>query len=129
MSFTPSGNPDDQQQAITEITVTEVSVETRGALPDRRDESVSTRWSGVALVMGIVSLALAPVFGLGVIPAIATVIIGHIARYREPRGRLKASVGLGLSYAALVVGTAVLVLVALPLVLAFLVSAGYILSD
>jgi len=40
-----------------------------------------------------------------------------------------SQVGLALSYIALVVGTAVLVFVALPIVFAFLVSAGYILSD
>jgi len=34
-----------------------------------------------------------------------------------------------LSYVALVVSTAILVLVALPIVLAFLVSTGFVLSD
>ncbi len=38
-------------------------------------------------------------------------------------------IGLGLSYVALVIGTAILVLVALPIVLAFLVSTGYVLTD
>jgi hypothetical protein len=35
---------------------------------------------------------------------------------------------VGVGYAALIIGTAVLVLVALPLSLAFLISAGYILE-
>jgi hypothetical protein len=109
------------------VTITEVSVETTGVLPPATVPK--TRWSNVALGLGALSLLLAPLFGVGIIPAVLAVITGHIAKFREPQGRLKAVVGLGLSYVALVVGTAVLVFVAIPLVLAFLVSAGYILTD
>jgi len=114
------------QQPITEVTVTEVNVETTGALKRR---SQGTALSTSALVLGIISLALAPLFGVGIIPGVVAVITGHIAKHREPHGRLRSALGLGLSYVALVVGTAVLVLVAIPLLLAFLASAGYILTD
>ncbi len=118
-----------EQQPITEVTVTEVHTETTGALKKSQRPSEGTALSTTALVLGILSLALAPLFGVGVIPAVMAVITGHIAKHREPRGRLKSALGLGLSYVALVVGTAVLVLVAIPLLLAFLVSTGYILSE
>lgn len=114
---------------ITGLSVTEVSVTTRGALRARRAPVPGLRWSVTSLWMGIVSLALAPVFGIGVIPAILSIIVGHIAKYREPQGMVSSRVGLALSYIALVVGTAVLVFVALPIAFAFLVSAGYILAD
>lgn len=114
---------------ISGLSVTEVSVTTGGALRARRAPVPGLRWSVTSLWMGIVSLALAPVFGIGVIPAILSIIVGHIAKYREPQGMLSSRVGLALSYIALVVGTAVLVFVALPIVFAFLVSAGYVLAD
>jgi hypothetical protein len=110
-----------------QVTVTQVSLETTGALPPTK--AASTRWSSAALGLGALGLLLAPLFGVGIIPALIAVITGHIAKHREPQGRVKAVVGLGLSYLALVIGTAVLVFVAIPLVLAFLVSTGYIITD
>jgi hypothetical protein len=79
--------------------------------------------------LGVLSLLFAPVFGVGLLPAIVGIIMGHIAKRGEPVSRIRAMIGLGLSYLALVVSTAILVLVALPIVLAFLVSTGYVLSD
>lgn len=114
---------------ITEISVSEVSVETTGVMPEPSRPRSGAPWSATSLWFGIVSLALAPVFGIGVVPAILSVVVGHYAKRVEPQGFLKWSVGLGLSYVAIVVGTAVLVFVALPLTLAFLISAGYILAD
>jgi hypothetical protein len=114
---------------ITGLRVTEVSVATRGALRHKRRSASGLPWSATSLWMGIASLALAPAFGIGVIPAILSIVVGHIAKHREPQGIPRSRVGLALSYVALVVGTAVLVFVALPIVFAFLVSAGYILAD
>jgi hypothetical protein len=114
---------------ITEVSVTELSVETTGALPAPSRRSSGTPWSTSSLWSGIVSLALAPVFGLGALTAIVSIIVGHHAKRVEPQGLLKWGAGLGVSYVALVVGTAVLVFVALPLTLAFLISTGYILAD
>lgn len=108
------------------VSVEEISVETRGALPKQRESTGVL--SKVAMGVGVISLALAPVFGIGVIPAIVGIILGHIAKYGEPLYRIRAMVGLGLSYAGLVIGTAILVLVALPIVLAFLVSTGWVLD-
>jgi hypothetical protein len=109
--------------------VTELSVETTGAMPTPSSRSSGTPWSTSSLWSGIVSLALAPAFGLGALTAIVSLIIGHHAKRVEPQGLVKWGVGLGVSYVALVVGTAVLVFVALPLTLAFLISTGYILAD
>jgi hypothetical protein len=116
-------------QPITEISVTEVHVETTGTLKAPALPAEGTALSTSALVLGAISLALAPLMGIGVIPAVLALVTGHIAKHREPRGRLKSALGLGLSYVALVVGTAVLVLVTIPVLLAFLVSAGYLLTD
>lgn len=109
--------------------MTEVSVETTGAMPTPARRSPGTPWSTSSLWFGIVSLALAPVFGLGALTGVVSIIVGHHAKRVEPQGIVRWGVGLGLSYVALVVGTAVLVFVALPLTLAFLISGGYILAD
>lgn len=109
------------------VRVTEVRVETTGAMPRRPSEG--TAWSTTALVLGLVSLALTPVFGIGVVPAAITVALGHIARRIEPRGRVRSSVALGAAYLALAVGTAILIFVVLPITLALLQSTGWILSD
>lgn len=114
---------------ITGVSVTEVSVQTQGALRSKGTRPSGLAWSATSLWMGITSLALAPVFGIGVLPAILSIVVGHIAKHREPQGIVRSRVGLALSYIALVIGTAVLVFVALPIVFAFLVSAGYILAD
>jgi hypothetical protein len=111
------------------VRVTEVGVQTRGVLPRLRSLNTSTTFSTLALVLGVLGVLLSPVLGIGVVPAVLGVITGHIAKFKEPLGRVRSMVALALSYAALMVGTAILVLVALPVVLAFLVSTGYILAD
>jgi hypothetical protein len=98
-------------------------------LPRLRSLNTSTTFSTLALVLGVLGVLLSPVLGIGVVPAVLGVITGHIAKFKEPLGRVRSMVALALSYAALMVGTAILVLVALPVVLAFLVSTGYILAD
>jgi hypothetical protein len=114
---------------IAGLRAREASGGTRAALRNKRLGSSDLPWSKVSLWMGIVSLALAPVFGIGVIPAILSIVLGHIAKHREPQSMSRSQVGLALSYIALVVGTVVLIFVALPIVFAFLVSSGYILAD
>lgn len=118
-----------QPLPITEISVTEVSLETGGALPARAARGESLRWSTTALWMSVVSVLLAPLFGAGVVPGILSIIVGHIAKYREPRGIVRSGFALGLGYLAIIIGTAVLIFVTLPLAFAFLVSAGYLLAD
>jgi hypothetical protein len=68
-------------------------------------------------------------FGAGIVFAILAIITGHIAKVIEPEGLVKAAAGRVLGYVGVVAGTAVLVFVAIPLLLAFLVSTGYILTD
>jgi len=108
--------------------VREVSVETTGPMP-RSSRREGTGWSTSALVIGLLSLALTPVFGIGVVPAAVNVALGHIATRIEPRGRIRAAIGLAASYLALAIGTAILVFVVLPITLAFLQSTGWILTD
>lgn len=110
-----------------EVKVTEVSVSHTGAYPAPRAET--HRWSKASLWLGVASFLLAPVFGLGALVALPSLAVGHLARVREPEGLLRTTVGLWLTYAGLLVGLAVLVFVALPLTLAFLISMGYILPD
>lgn len=113
---------------ITEVSVTEVSVETTGVLPTPPPVRSGTTLSKAALGTAVGALILAPIFGLGIVPAIVALIMGHIGRKAAPAGRLRSTIAVGVGYAALIIGTAVLVLVALPLSLAFLISAGYILE-
>lgn len=128
MSDTRDPEPSDSHP-ITEVNVTELSVETTGVLRERSSGTGKPRWSQTSLWMGIVSVLLAPVFGLGILPAILSIVVGHMAKAREPQGFVQWTIGLGLSYLAIIVGTAVVILVALPLTLAFLISTGYILGE
>lgn len=123
--------PSDKEtpEVITEVSVSEISVERTGSLPARSEPKTGSTLSRFALGVGVFSLLFAPVFGVGIVPAIVGIILGHIARRGEPVSRIRATIGVGLSYVALVIGTAVLVLVALPIVLAFMVSTGYVLAD
>lgn len=116
-------------EVITQVSVSEISVERTGTLPTPTEPQNGSTLSRVSLGLGVFSLLFAPVFGAGVVPAIVGIILGHIAKRADPISRLRAMIGLGLSYVALVVGTAILVLVAIPIVLAFLMSTGYILTD
>ena len=119
----------EESEVITEVSVSEISVERTGSLPAQSEPKTGSALSRVALGVGVFSLLSAPVFGVGIVPAIVGIILGHIARRGEPVSRIRATIGVGLSYVALVIGTAVLVLVALPVVFAFLVSTGYVLAN
>ena len=129
MSTPTQPSDEDTPEVITEVSVSEISVERTGSLPPERESKSVSTVSRFALGLGILSLLCAPLFGVGVVPAIVGIIVGHIAKRGEPVSRIRAMIGLGLSYVALVIGTAILVLVALPIVLAFLVSTGYVLAD
>jgi len=115
-------------ETISEVSVTEVSVETHGVMPAQPARKPGGLLPRVALSVGVVALALTPVFGLGVLPAILGIILGHSAKRSDDAGRIRAMVALALSYVALVAGTVILVLVTLPIALAFLVSTGYLLA-
>ena len=129
MSTPTQPSDEDTPEVITEVSVSEISVERTGSLPPERESKAGSTVSRFALGLGILSLLCAPLFGVGVVPAIVGIIVGHIAKRGEPVSRIRAMIGLGLSYIALVIGTAILVLVALPILLAFLVSTGYVLAD
>jgi len=129
MSTPTQPSDEDTPEVITEVSVSEISVERTGSLPTERESKAGSTVSRFALGLGILSLLCAPLFGVGVVPAIVGIIVGHIAKRGDPVSRIRAMIGLSLSYVALVIGTAILVLVALPIVLAFLVSTGYVLAD
>lgn len=114
---------------ITQVSVTEVSVTTTGVIKESPLPGQGTRLSKIALGSAVSGLVLAPVFGLGVIPGIVGLILGQIGRRAAPAGRVRSTVAVALSAVGLVVSTAVLVFLTLPLSLAFLVSAGYILDN
>ncbi len=113
---------------ITEVSVTEISVETTGVMPARKSLTEGTTLSKAALGTAVVALVAAPLFGLGLFPAIVAIILGHIGKKASPAGRMRSTVALALGYVALAISTAVLVFIVLPLSLAFLVSAGYIIE-
>ncbi len=121
----PTDQPDTSR--VREIKVTEVSVSHTGAY--QAEKLPTLRWSKASLGLGVASVLLAPVFGLGALVALPSLAVGHLARSREPQGLLRSTVGLWLTYAGLLVGGAVLVFVALPLTVAFLISMGYLLPD
>ena len=114
---------------ITQVSVTEVSVETTGLMKEGPAPGQGTRLSKIALGAAVGALVLAPVFGLGVIPGILGMVLGQIGRRSAPSGRVRSTVAVAISAVGLVISTAVLVFLTLPLSLAFLVSAGYILDN
>jgi hypothetical protein len=97
-------------------------------MPARKSLTEGTTLSKAALGTAVVALVAAPLFGLGLFPAIVAIILGHIGKKASPAGRMRSTVALALGYVALAISTAVLVFIVLPLSLAFLVSAGYIIE-
>jgi len=123
----PSGG--EEPEVVGTVFPAELSVKHTGVFPEPRNPDAGSTLSRVAMGLGVFGLLLAPVFGVGVVPAILGIVLGHIAKRGERVSRIRAIIGVTLSYVALIVGVAVAVLVALPIVVAFLVSTGYILAD
>lgn len=93
-----------------------------GAMPLQPGQSAGTGLSISSLVIGILSL----VGGFGLLfPPIVGVVLGHMARRREPNGRGMALAGLIMNYISLaIVVLAVVALIAL-IVLGFSLDAVY----
>lgn len=125
---TDSEAPDSEEleqidQAITGLQPTVNSSTTRSRAP-------RNPWlPNVSLSLGILGLALSPALGLGVIPAIAAVVTGHIAKPHPRARRGTVVVGLILGYLGIAVSVVVGILAATPLVRALLVSAGFLLPE
>ncbi|GAA2171640.1 hypothetical protein GCM10009846_06170 [Agrococcus versicolor] len=66
----------------------------------------SKTWSITSLILGIVSLA----FGYTLLVPIAGIVVGVMAKSREPHARGMANWGIGLSIAAIVLGILLVVL-------------------
>ncbi len=69
-----------QPEVITEVSVSEISVERTGSMPPQRENKAGSTVSRFALGLGILSILFAPLFGVGVVPAIVGIIVGHIAK-------------------------------------------------
>lgn len=78
----------------------------------------------VSLVTGIVGIVFSFVFGLGLLPAIAAIVTGHIALKREPHARGFAIAGVITGYSGLALSILVVIVVVVPLIIAWLVIAG-----
>lgn len=90
-------------------------------------ERSGTQWMPLmSLLLGVLGLALSPALGIGLVPAIAGVMAGHRAR-RSKVGRVQSGLGLMLSYLAIAVSVAVGIIVVVPILSGFLVSAGFLL--
>jgi hypothetical protein len=90
-------------------------------------ERSGTQWMPLmSLLFGVLGVALSPALGIGILPAVAGVVTGHRAR-RSKLGRVQSGLGLVLSYLAIAVSMAVGIVVAVPLLTGFLVSAGFLL--
>ncbi|HET8957019.1 MAG TPA: DUF4190 domain-containing protein [Microcella sp.] len=79
----------------------------------------------VSLVTGIVGIVLSFVAGLGILPAIAGVVTGHMALKREPHARGLAIAGLSTGYVGLALSIVFAVVIVAPLILAWLFIASY----
>ena len=94
-------------------------------------EQFSTRSNGnpsskASLGLGIFGALFAPVFGVGILPAVVGIVFGHLGRRGDSMSRTRAMVGLILSYLAMAVSVFILILVAIPILMAFLTSTGFI---
>jgi len=81
----------------------------------------SSTLSVLALVFGIMGLVFS-FFLLGLLPAIAGVILGHLALKREPRARGMAVAGLVTGYVGLGISIAVALAILVPLLLILLAT-------
>ena len=79
----------------------------------------------VSLVTGIVGVVFSFVAGLGILPAIAGVVTGHMALKREPHARGFAIAGLITGYVGLALSIVFAVVILAPLILAWLFIASF----
>jgi N6-L-threonylcarbamoyladenine synthase len=117
--------------ATTSEASSDIAVATEGSVTAGTDAVEATKgrkpWTPLLSVLfGVLAIALSPAFGIGVIPAVLGILLGHRAR-RHAGGRVQSGIGLTLSYVALVVSVAVAVVVATPIIRALLTSGGFLL--
>jgi len=82
--------------------------------------------SKASLGLGIFGALFAPVFGLGILSAVVGIVFGHLGRRGDSVSRTRALVGLILSYLAMAASVFVLVVMALPILMLYLSSTGFI---
>ena len=110
-------------EAITGLQPTVSASTTRAPTPKRP-------WlPTVSLSLGVLGLALSPVLGVGVIPAILAVVTGHISKPHPLARKGTVMVALVLGYLGIALSIVVGVVAATPLVRALLVSAGLLLPE
>jgi hypothetical protein len=79
--------------------------------------------SVLALVFGIIGLVFS-FFFLGLLPAIAGVILGHLAVKREPHARSMATAGFITGYAGIAISIVWALVVIVPFILVLLAASG-----
>jgi hypothetical protein len=101
----------------------------RVAPSSRRERKGTSTWLGtIALSLAIVGLALSPAFGVGIIPAIVGVVLGHVSLRREEKRRGSVVIAVIAGYLGIAVSTVVGVIVATPVIRSLLVAAGFLLN-
>lgn len=101
----------------------------RVAPASRRERKGTSTWLGtIALSLAIVGLALSPAFGVGIIPAIVGVVLGHVSLRREEKRRGSVVIAVIAGYLGIAVSTVVGVIVATPVIRSLLVAAGFLLN-
>ena len=78
----------------------------------------------VSLVTGIVGVVFSFVVGLGLFPAIAAIVTGHMALKREPHARGFALAGVITGYAGLALSILFAIVVVVPLIITWLIIEG-----
>jgi hypothetical protein len=112
---------------MTELTPTPETVEAapspEAALNRPFPSAPTSTLSVLALVFGIIGLVFS-FFFLGLLPAIAGVILGHLAVKREPHARSMATAGFITGYAGIAVSIVWALVVIVPFLLVLLAASG-----
>ena len=126
----PVSSPEEAKEESTE----KVDEAFSGLMPSvapssRRERRGVSTWLGtIALSLAIVGLALSPAFGVGIIPAIMGVVLGHVSLRREEKRRGSVVIAVIAGYLGIAVSTVVGIIVATPVIRSLLVAAGFLLN-
>ena len=83
----------------------------------------------VSVSLGVFGLVLAPAFGVGIVPAILSVVFGHSSRHHPLARGGTVVTGLVLGYLGIALSTVMATIAATPVIRALLVSVGFLLPS